>query len=136
MISLRPTFCFDVDGTICAIKEDTQSYYDVEPFLDIIERINYLYQDNHIILHTARGMKTHGGDLASINRFVKPILEEWLRKHGVKYHELVMGKPWGHDVRYIDDRSMTPDVFMFCESANLPYDDITNSIRLGIPLRK
>lgn len=110
---------FDVDGTICSIKKPNEDYSEVEPYQDLIDVINILHDNGYyIIFHTARGMKSHAGDLTSINRFVKPVLEEWLKKHQVKYHELVMGKPFGGS--YIDDKGQTPNMFMFGISEILP----------------
>ena len=123
------TYVFDIDGTICSILEPGEKYSEVTPDLDMISIINTLYESdkNHIILHTARGMRTHGGDLSSINRFVKPELETWLKTHNVKYHQLIMGKPWGPNVTYIDDKAQTPDMFKFGISEVLPlYDNGEN----------
>ena len=90
MISNKNTVVCDVDGTICSIREPEESYSEVKPLKDMISIINTLYDnDYHIILHTARGMRTYGGDLGSITRFVKPELETWLRNHNVKYHQLI-----------------------------------------------
>lgn len=122
MISNKETFCFDIDGTICTIKEPEESYSDVKPEQDIVDIINKLhYNGYHIILHTARGMRTYNGDIDNINKFVKPELEAWLAKHKVNYHELIMGKPWGPNVTYIDDRGQTPNMFIFGISEILPY---------------
>ena len=113
MISNKKTYVFDIDGTLCEIKPDNKEYDEVEPIDLMIKAINTLYnEDCHIILFTSRGMRTYNGNLKDINQFVKPTLVEWLDKHNVNYHELVMGKPWGHDVTYIDDKSHTPFSFM------------------------
>lgn len=112
MISNKDTFCIDVDGTICSIKEPEESYSDVTVKQDIVDIINKLYyNDCHIILFTARGMRTYDGDIELINKHVRPVLEAWLEKHGVKYDELIMGKPWGQNVIYVDDKAMTPNDF-------------------------
>ena len=34
-----------------------------------------------------------------------------------------MGKPWGPNVTYIDDKAQTPDMFKFGISEVLPYYD-------------
>ena len=122
MISNKDTVVFDVDGTICSIKEPEESYSDVTADQDIVDIINKLhYNGYHIILHTARGMRTYDGDIDNINKFVKPELEAWLAKHKINYHELIMGKPWGPNVLYIDDRASRPDEFITASSKILQY---------------
>lgn len=107
------TFVFDVDGTISSIKTADESYSGVKPFQDMIDSINHLYdRGNKIILFTARGMRTYNNDLELINKHVKPVLEEWLNRHNVQYHELIMGKPWGPNVTYVDDRGFQPEDFL------------------------
>ena len=119
--STKDTVCFDVDGTICSIKEPEESYSDVKPKQDIIDIINKLYyNDYHIILHTARGMRTYDGDIDNINKFVRPELEAWLLKHKVNYHEIIMGKPWGPNVVYVDDNAYQPEQFMKTMAKILP----------------
>lgn len=112
MISTKHTFCFDIDGTLCEIKPETKEYSEVTPFKDMIAEVNKLYDNNyHIILFTSRGMRTYDGNINAINREIRPVLEKWLETHNVKYHELIMGKPWGNNVTYVDDKAMTPSHF-------------------------
>ena len=33
-------------------------------------------------------------------------------KHNVKYHQLIMGKPWGENVFYVDDKNLTISEFL------------------------
>lgn len=82
----------DMDGTICT-EEKTYSRSMAQPKEHAIESINGLYDAGHtIVIYSARTwmefeMTTH-----------------WLQQNGVKYHQLVMGKPIG-DV-WIDDRAL------------------------------
>lgn len=116
MISNKKTYVFDIDGTLCEIKPDNKEYSEVTPIQGMIDRLNLLYTDGcYIILFTSRGMRTYNGNLKDINKFVKPTLVEWLDKYNVQYDELIMGKPWGHDVIYVDDKSQTPFTFMLKE---------------------
>jgi len=87
-------YVIDVDGTICIKKKD---YTKTKPLKKAIEIINKLYEAGHtIIIFTSRGM------VSGIDRteLTKKQLEKW----GVKYHKLIMGKPYA-DV-YIDDKSV------------------------------
>jgi len=109
---LKKNFVVDIDGTLC----DTifgVSYEDRPPIQEMIDKVNELYYNgSRIILLTARGMRTYSGNIDEINLHVRPVLEAWLNKNGVKYHELVMGKPWLENVYYVDDRAMLLSEFL------------------------
>lgn len=95
------TFCIDVDGTICTTTTN-QEYYKAEPKQALINKINQLYHQGHRIkIFTARGMAS-GGMFEEITR---QQLNDW----GVKYHELIMGKPAAD--YYVDDKGITPEQF-------------------------
>ena len=85
----------DLDGTICT-EEKMFSRSLSQPILKAVESVNQLFDEGHIIIiYSARlwiefEMTTH-----------------WLKTNGVKYHQLVMGKPQG-DV-WIDDRALQFD---------------------------
>ena len=83
----------DIDGTICSQEED---YRDAKPYLQRIYKINQMYDTgNEIIFFTARGNKT-GIDW---KRVTKRQLKSW----GVKYHKLILNKPYAD--MYIDDKA-------------------------------
>lgn len=86
-------FCIDIDGTLCT--EGTK-YENVQPIQKVIDKINHLYEDNTIILHTARG--------ASSGYDWRPLTEYQLKTWEVKYHNLIMGKPYAD--YYIDNKSI------------------------------
>lgn len=109
---MKYTFVIDVDNTL-SVHDPDVFYQNHEPIHDMILKVNRMYDEGHtIILFSARGQKSNKGDLQKIEQNVRPILEEWLNKHKVKYHFLILGKPWGENVVYIDDRSMRPDEFL------------------------
>lgn len=90
------SYCFDLDGTICTQEPDIP-YYEAEPYPEVIEAVNHLYEDgNRIIIFTARGSCT-GIDWRTCT-------ERQLREWGVKYHELRFGKPEAD--YYVDDRGL------------------------------
>ena len=94
-------YCIDVDGTICNERKDF-NYYKAEPIPEMVKKINMLYMAGHTIkIFTARGM-ARGEDFKALTEFQ---LNQW----GVKYHELIMGKP-SADV-YVDDKAMLPHDF-------------------------
>jgi len=110
------TFIIDVDGTICngPQREDgTYDYQNAVPIEKVIQRVNQLYDaGNTIILFTARGMRSCDGDLEKIRKKVVPILQTWLRTYNVRYHRLEIGKPWGENPIYIDNRNLSIKSFV------------------------
>jgi len=88
-------YCFDIDGTLCT--NTFGEYEQAQPYKDAIEAVHRLYDEGHrIVLYTARGSTT---DIDW-----RMTTEQQLASWGVRYHELVMGKPTA-DV-YIDDRAI------------------------------
>lgn len=108
------TFIFDIDGTICPIKQKNEKYEDLIPYKEIVDKLNG-YHDNgaRIVLFTSRNMNSYGGNIGLINKNTAKILLEWLDKWQIPYDEIVYGKPWpGHNGFYVDDRSVRPDEFL------------------------
>ena len=90
-------YCFDIDGTLCDTEDS--DYKNSIPRKDIISRVNELYESGHTIkIFTGRGA-TSGIDW---REFTEKQLLSW----GVKYHELIMGKPKA-DI-FIDDKATNP----------------------------
>jgi len=88
-------YCFDLDGTLC--NEMLGDYERSIPNMDVISKVNQLFDEGHIIkIFTGRGSKT-GIDW---REFTEKQLNSW----GVKYHELIMGKPVA-DI-FIDDKAV------------------------------
>lgn len=88
-------YCIDIDGTLC---DDLLGDYDNSiPYTDAVNKVNRLYDEGHIIkTFTGRGSKT------GINW--REFTEKQLKSRGVKYHELIFGKPVA-DI-FIDDKSI------------------------------
>ncbi len=85
----------DIDETICS-KSKELDYETAKPWYDRINDINKLFDEGHtIVFWTARGTKT-GIDW-------RMLTEKQLSEWGVKYHQLLMGKP-AYDV-FIDDKN-------------------------------
>ena len=90
-------YCFDIDGTICTLREDSD-YYNAEPYVEIINKINNLYDEGHVIkMMTARG-SVSGKDWTSET-------QQQLQSWGLRYHELIMNKKPHADI-FIDDKAM------------------------------
>ena len=107
-------YCVDIDGTICSPTVG-RDYHKAEPWQDRIKVLNKLYDEgNYIIYFTARAMGRFADlphSVASVKakevlfELTKQQLEEW----GVKYHELIMGKP--HADFFIDDKGVKDEDF-------------------------
>jgi ribonucleotide monophosphatase NagD (HAD superfamily) len=88
-------YCFDIDGTICSAGCE---YKDAEPYDQVIDKINELYDGgHHIQFFTSRG--TMSGE--DWSEFTTNQLAAW----GVMYHELTLGKP--HYDLFVDDRAVS-----------------------------
>jgi len=95
----------DLDGTICPIKEPSQSYADLRPFPGVTERIRQLREaGNCIIILTARNMSTCQGNVGKVMKNVGKITLDWLEKYNIEYDEIHFGKP--NAEVYIDDRAL------------------------------
>lgn len=107
----RVRIVFDVDDTICS-NVRRLSYDKCEPNTEVINKINHLHDDLgfQIVLYTARGMVSCGGDMERILRKNKDVLEDWLERHDVHYDELVFGKPIAD--LYVDDRCIDVEDFV------------------------
>lgn len=82
----------DLDGTICS-EEKTYSRSLAKPNKGAKETLNSLYNDGHtIIIYSARTWMEY------------EMTADWLKKNGIKYHQLILGKPVGD--YWIDDRAI------------------------------
>ena len=95
----------DLDGPICEIKKENQSYDELEPIIGAKEKIKELRANGHyIIILSARNMATCNSNLGKVMKNVGKITLEWLEKNEIEYDEIYFGKPNG-DI-YIDDRAV------------------------------
>ncbi|WP_199220304.1 capsular biosynthesis protein [Limnohabitans sp. T6-20] len=104
----------DIDGTLCDIKTANQSYAELKPRHNIIEKLReYQNCGYRILLFTSRNMKTHNNNLGLINKHTAPVMLEWLAKWDIPYDEILFGKPWPRSKGfYIDDRAIRPEEFL------------------------
>ncbi|MBO8162779.1 MAG: capsular biosynthesis protein [Brevibacillus sp.] len=95
----------DLDGTICQLKGAGETYESLPAVPGAVEAVRRLKAAGHeIVIHTARNMKTHRGNVAAVVASVGQLTLDWLDRHGIPYDEVVFGKPYG-DV-YIDDLAL------------------------------
>jgi|TARA_R110002020_G_scaffold338912_1_gene554137 hydroxymethylpyrimidine pyrophosphatase-like HAD family hydrolase len=103
-------YVFDIDGTICTHKSTGSPYEEASPIKERIDKINMLFDEGHrIIFHTARGMGTFKNDGKKAHDKYFWLTTDQLREWGVKYHQLIMGKPSGD--LYVDDKGINDEEF-------------------------
>lgn len=87
-------FLIDIDGTITddIPNEEPERMKTCEPYPDALEIINKWYDEGHIITFFTSRTDAH-----------KEITEEWLKRHGFKYHNLLLNKPRGGNYHWIDN---------------------------------
>jgi len=107
-------YCIDIDGTICTPTVG-RDYHKAEPWQDRIKVLNNLYDEgNYIIYFTARAMGRfadlpHSVASVKAKEVLFELTEKQLNDWGVKYHELIMGKP--HADFFIDDKGVKDEDF-------------------------
>lgn len=95
----------DLDGTICPIKKNGETYDSLPILPGAVERINELKCAGHyIIIQTARNMATQESNLGKVMKNVGKITLDWLERNEIEYDEIYFGKPNGQI--YIDDRAL------------------------------
>jgi len=100
-------FIVDIDGTICENipnEEGIERMRTAKPFNDSIEHVNRLFDEgNRICFFTAR-REEH-----------RKVTEQWLKEHGVKYHDLIFNKPRKNEIfseyHFIDDAHVRATTF-------------------------
>ena len=116
MVNLRDIYtnknqriCFDLDNTLVTFPKVDGDYSTVEPIQENISLLKFLYNmGHHIIIYTARRMRTHNGDVEKTIEDIGKVTEVKIREFGIPYHELIYGKPYAH--YYIDDLALNPHV--------------------------
>lgn len=97
-------FVFDLDETICIARN--RDYANAEPLFDVISNIrNAKKMGATIVIHTARGMLSCGGNVKKAEAKNRPVIEEWLKRYDVPCDELIFGKPYAD--LYVDDKGIS-----------------------------
>jgi len=87
-------FLIDIDGTICddVPNEEPERMGTCLPYPDALKYVNKWYEEGHIITFFTSRTEEH-----------REITEEWLNRHGFKYHGVLFGKPRGGHYHWIDN---------------------------------
>lgn len=95
-------YLIDIDGTITedVPNEEPWRMETCEPFTDALEILNKWYDQGHIITFFTSRTEEH-----------REVTENWLKKHGFKYHGLLVGKPRGGNYHWIDNHMVRATKF-------------------------
>lgn len=87
-------YLIDIDGTICddIPNEEPERMATAQVYPDALKTLNKWYDEGHIICFFTSRTEEH-----------RQVTEEWLKKHGFKYHSMLMGKPRGGNYHWIDN---------------------------------
>ena len=87
-------FMIDIDGTVCddVPNEEPERMATVLPYQDALQILNKWYEEGHIVTFFTSRTLDH-----------KEVTEEWLDRHGFKYHGVLYGKPRGGNYHWIDN---------------------------------
>lgn len=95
--------CFDIDNTICFTNK-LKEYQKSKKNTAAIKIVNDLYDSGYYIkLYTARGMDRYKSDLKKIHKVFYNFTRDQLKKWGVRYNELILGKI-SYNL-FVDDKS-------------------------------
>lgn len=87
-------YLIDIDGTVTddVPNEEPERMVTCEPYPDALEILNKWFDEGHIITFFTSRTEEH-----------RSVTETWLKKHGFKYHGLLMNKPRGGNYHWIDN---------------------------------
>lgn len=87
-------YLIDIDGTICddIPNEEPDRMATAEVYPEALQTLNKWYEQGHVITFFTSRTEDH-----------RKVTEEWLNRHGFKYHGLLMGKPRGGNYHWIDN---------------------------------
>ena len=87
-------YLIDIDGTITEDipNEEPNRMVTCLPFKDALLTCNKWFEEGHMICFFSSRLESH-----------REITENWLKKHGFKYHTLLMGRPRGGNYHWIDN---------------------------------
>jgi len=87
-------YLIDIDGTVTedVPNEEPERMETCLPFPDALFTLNNWFDEGHIICFFTSRIEEH-----------RDVTEKWLKKHGFKYHSLLMGKPRGGNYHWIDN---------------------------------
>jgi capsule biosynthesis phosphatase len=113
----------DVDGTLAQSKSAGESYADLIPRQEVVEKLReYRANGFYVIIYSSRNMRTYANNTGLIQANTLPVLLDWLKKHDVPFDEVHIGKPWcGFKGFYVDDKTIRPDEFVRLSAEEIQF---------------
>jgi uncharacterized HAD superfamily protein len=104
-------YLIDIDGTVCddIPNEEPERMIDAAVYPDALATLNQWFDEGHIITFFTSRTEEH-----------RKVTEDWLNKHGFKYHGILMGKPRGGNYHWIDNHIVRATKF------NGKFTNLTN----------
>ncbi len=90
----QKNYLIDIDGTICddIPNEEPERMGTCLPYPDALKIVNKWFDEGHLITFFTSRTDEH-----------RDVTEYWLKKHGFKYHGLLLNKPRGGNYHWIDN---------------------------------
>jgi uncharacterized HAD superfamily protein len=90
-------YLIDIDGTITddVPNEEPEKMETCLPIEGSVDQINKWHDEGHTITFFTSRTDEH-----------KEVTENWLEKHGYKYHHLLLNKPRGGNYHWIDNHTV------------------------------
>lgn len=87
-------YLIDIDGTITddIPNEEPERMANCKPYEGARDILNKWYDEGHVLTFFTSRTEDH-----------REVTEQWLEKHGFKYHGMLMGKPRGGNYHWIDN---------------------------------
>ena len=99
--------CFDLDNTLVTYPTVVGDYNSCLPIERNIRFLRFLKQEgHHIIIHSARRMRTHAGDASAAIDDIGELTKRQLERFNIPYDEIIFGKPYAD--MYVDDLAVLP----------------------------
>jgi len=112
-------FCFDLDNTLVTAPRVAGDYNTCGPIKAMIDHVRRLHDEGHyIIIHTARRMRTHSGNLGAVISDIGDVTIKQLKNFGIPFDELLFGKP--HADFYVDDKAVVALVDSLSKETGFP----------------
>lgn len=116
-------FCFDLDKCLVSKPLVEGDYSTVAPIQRNIEYLRFLKDLGHtVIIHTARRMKTHKGNVGAVIADIGLTTLTQLKQFDIVYDEIYFGKPYSDF--YIDDLAVNS------------YNDLEKELGFYMPRKK
>jgi hypothetical protein len=127
---MRKTVAVDIDGVLADYsmgwKDDT---FIGEPIPGAVEFTHELAKFADVLIFTTRCCEEVRGKYRSVS-LARKFIQEWLDKHGFKYHEIWVGQGKPIAAAYIDDRAVPCRPQDDATQAELVYKTASNTAAL------